>query len=211
MKLPFFLAALLLLAVQSRAQVDGTTDSVAFRVVLNFDARRTWVNDASVRFSGMRLGAQRGRDLVAVGWYGLGDPYIQPSVDLGELGHREFYTRFSYAALTYERLLIDTKRWQAGIPISFGLGNYRTSYRDSVSGQEIAYGVNELVPIEATLHADYNVFWFVFVGAGAGYRYVLAADPAATRKLSDYTYYIKVGLRLGEVAKRVRKRIIDHV
>ncbi len=211
MKHPFFLAALLLLAVQSRAQVDGTTDSVAFRVVLNFDARRTWVNDASVRFSGMRLGAQRGRDLVAVGWYGLGDPYIQPSVDLGELGHREFYTRFSYAALTYERLLIDTKRWQAGIPISFGLGNYRTSYRDSVSGQEIAYGVNELVPIEATLHADYNVFWFVFVGAGAGYRYVLAADPAATRKLSDYTYYIKVGLRLGEVAKRVRKRIIDHV
>lgn len=191
------------------AQADTTKVKAAFKVVLNFDARRTWVNDASVRFSGLRLGAQRGRDLIAIGFYGLGDPYIQPAVDLGELGKREFYTRFNYTALTYERLLIDSKRWQAGIPVSFGLGNYRTSYRDTTNGTEIAYGVNELVPIEATLHVDYNVFWFIFVGTGAGYRYVLAADPAATRVLSDYTYYFKVGLRFGEVVKRVRKRLQD--
>jgi hypothetical protein len=190
---------------------DSTEAKAAFRIVVNFDARRTWVNDASVRFNGIRIGAQRGRDLIALGFYGLGDPYIQPAVDLGDLGVQEFYTRFNYTALTYERLLIDSKRWQAGIPIAFGLGNYRTSYRDTTSGNEIAYGVNELVPIEATLHADYNVFWFIFVGAGAGYRYVLAADPAATQKLSDYTYYFKVGLRFGEVVKRVRKRLIDDV
>ena len=67
------------------------------------------------------------------------------------------------------------------------------------------------MPIEATLHADYNVVWFIFIGAGAGYRYVFAADPAATRKLSDYTYYFKVGLRFGEVVKRVRKNMRDHV
>lgn len=208
------LALLILLCVSCltvRAQQDSTKAKAAFKVVLNFDARRTWVNDASVRFNGVRLGVQRRRDMIAVGFYGLGDPYIQPAVDLGELGEREFYTRFSYAALTYERLLIDTKRWQAGIPIAFGLGNYRTSYRDTTNGKEIAYGVNELVPIEATLHADYNVFWFVFVGAGAGYRYVLAADPAATQKLSDFTYYFKVGLRFGEVVKRVRKRLRDDL
>lgn len=206
---------LLLLVLGSAMPGHGQRDSAevraAFKVVLNFDARRTWVNDASVRFNGLRLGAQRGRDLVALGLYGLGDPYIQPSVDLGALGHRELYTRFSYAGLTYERLLIDTKRWQVGIPLCLGLGNYRTSYRDTLSGKEIAYGVNELVPIEATLHADYNVVWFIFIGAGAGYRYVFAADPAATRKLSDYTYYFKVGLRFGEVVKRVRKNMRDHV
>lgn len=196
---------------QGIAQTDTSKVKAAFKVVLNFDARRTWVNDASVRFIGIRLGAQRGRDLIALGYYGLGDPYVQPSVDLGELGRQQFYTRFSYTALTYERLLIDTKRWQAGIPVSFGLGNYRTSYRDTTNGTEIAYGVNELVPIEAYLHADYNVFWFFFVGAGAGYRYVLAADPAATRKLSDYTYYFKVGLRFGEMVKRVRKRLRDDI
>lgn len=190
---------------------DSTKVKAAFKVVLNFDARRTWVNDASVRFNGLRLGVQRGRDLIAIGLYGLGDPYVQPAVDLGALGQRQFYTRFSYTGLTYERLLIDSKRWQAGIPLSVGLGNYRTSYRDTSNGAEIAYGVNELVPLEAYLHADYNVVWFIFVGAGVGYRYVLADDPYATRILSDYTYYFKVGLRFGEVVKRVRKRLLDDI
>ena len=206
-----FIGSFLALLEPCVAETDTAKVQAGFKVVLNFDARRTWVNDASVRFNGLRIGAQRGRDLIALGFYGLGDPYIQPSVDLGTLGKREFYTRFSYTALTYERLIIDSKRWQAGIPISVGLGNYRTSYRDSTNGTEIAYGVNELVPVEAYLHADYNVFWFIFVGAGAGYRYVLAADPAATRKLSDHTYYFKVGLRFGEVVKRVRKSLRDDI
>ncbi len=211
MRMIMFIGSFLALLEPCVAETDTAKVQAAFKVVLNFDARRTWVNDASVRFNGLRIGAQRGRDLIALGFYGLGDPYIQPSVDLGTLGKREFYTRFSYTALTYERLIIDSKRWQAGIPISVGLGNYRTSYRDSTNGTEIAYGVNELVPVEAYLHADYNLFWFIFVGAGAGYRYVLAADPAATRKLSDYTYYFKVGLRFGEVVKRVRKSLRDDI
>ncbi|MBL7951553.1 MAG: hypothetical protein JNM62_07525 [Flavobacteriales bacterium] len=211
MRLLAFLCLFIAALPRGMAQNDTAKVHAAFKVVFNFDARRTWVNDASVRFIGLRLGAQRGKDLIAIGYYGLGDPYVQPSVDLGTLGKRQFYTRFSYTALTYERLLIDTERWQAGIPLSVGLGNYRTSYRDTSNGTEIAYGVNELVPVEAYLHADYNVFWFFFVGAGAGYRYVLAADPAATRKLSDYTYYFKVGLRFGEVVKRVRKSLRDDI
>jgi len=185
---------------------DSTKRRAAFKVILNFDARRTYVNNSSVRFNGIRFGVQRGKDIIALGFYGLGDPYIQPAVDLGDLGVRQFYTRFNYTGLTYERLFIDVRRWQVGIPFSVGLGNYKTSYRDS-TGAEIAYGVNELVPIEATLHADYNLFWFVFIGVGGGYRHVFAADPEATKTLSDWTYYGKVGLRFGEVVKRVRNRL----
>jgi len=192
-------------AMASNAE-DSTRQKAAFKVIINFDARRTFVNSASVRFNGFRIGAQRGKDIIAMGFYGLGDPYVQPAVDLGALGIRQFYTRFNYTALTYERLLIDAKRWQVGIPISVGLGNYRTSYRDT-TGAEIAYGVNELVPVEAALHADYNLFWFVFIGVGGGYRYVFAADPEATDKLSDWTYFAKVGVRFGEVVKRVRHKL----
>lgn len=196
----------LFIGAYARADGDTTKHKAAFKVILNFDARRTYVNSESVRFSGFRLGAQRGKDIVAIGFYGLGDPYIQPAVDLGELGVKPFYTRFNYTALTFERLLVDDKRWQIGIPLSVGLGNYRTSYRDT-TGAEIQYGVNELVPLEASLHVDYNVFWFVFVGVGGGYRHVLAADLEATDTLSDWTYYAKVGLRFGEVVKRVRNRL----
>lgn len=190
----------------SPMDADTTQRKTAFRVLLNFDARRTFVDNTAVRFNGFRIGAQRGKDIMAVGFYGLGDPFIQPAVDLGELGVRQFYTRFNYTGLTYERLLIDVKRWQVGIPIAVGLGNYRTSYRGD-DGSEIAYGVNELVPVEAGIHADYNLFWFVFIGVGGGYRYVFAADPAASTTLSDWTYFWKVGLRFGEVVRRVRTRI----
>ncbi len=188
------------------AEPDSTHRKIGFKVLFNFDARRTFVDNSSVRFNGFRVGAQRGKDLVMIGFYGLGDPYVQPAVDLGELGVREFHTRFNYTALTYERLLIDVERWQLGIPIAVGLGNYKTSYKDD-NGKEVAYGSNELVPLEATLQVDYNLFWFVFIGVGGGYRYVLAADPGATRTLSDWTFYGKLGLRLGEVVKRVQRGI----
>jgi hypothetical protein len=46
---------------------------------------------------------------------------------------------------------------------------------------------------------------------GGGYRYVLADDPVVTVALSDFAYYFKVGLRVGEMAKRVRKEFRkDH-
>jgi hypothetical protein len=129
-----------------------------------------------------------------------------PAKDLGVLGVREFRTRFSYTSLAYERLLVNARRWQIGVPVSIGLGNYRTSYLAD-NGSEIAYGVNELVPLEATLACGLQCVLVRVHRCGCGYRYVLAADPAATSTLSDRTYYYKVGLRFGEVVKRVRKRL----
>lgn len=180
-----------------------------FRVLFNFDFRRTYVNSEPVRFYGFRLGAQRNKDIIAIGFYGLGDPYVQPEVDLGGLGYRELTTRFDFTSLTYERLLLDSKRWVIGVPVSVGLGNYRTSYRDSTDAL-VPYSTNELVPMEISLHVDYNVFWWFFIGVGGGYRHVLAADHSTTVVLSDRTYYFKAGLRLGEMLKRARKELLKH-
>lgn len=183
-----------------------TSHKVAFRVVFNFDFRSTYVNTDPVRFYGFRLGAQRGNDLLGIGFYGMGDRYIQEDVVLPGIGTRELHTDFDYTALTYERIFITTRRWQVGIPVSIGLGNYRKSYLNDEQ-KLVPYSTNELVPFEASLHADYNVFWWVFIGVGGGYRHVLAADMDATKTLSDWTYYVKAGVRLGEVVKRVRTRM----
>jgi hypothetical protein len=177
-----------------------------FRVLFNFDFRRTFVNTDPVRFYGFRLGAQHNKDIIAVGFYGLGDPYVQSEVELGELGHRELITRFDFTSLTYERLLLDSKRWVIGVPLSIGLGNYRRSYRDSTNAL-IPYSSNELVPLEASLHVDYNVLWWFFIGVGGGYRHVLAADRNTTIVLSDWNYYFKAGLRFGELLKRARHEL----
>lgn len=177
-----------------------------YRVLFNFDFRRTFVNSDPVTFYGFRLGAQRKRDIIAVGFYGLGNPYIQTNVDLGALGERELRTNFDFTTLTYERVLIETKRWTVGLPISLGLGTYRTSYRDSTDIFRL-YSTNELVPIETGLHVDFNIIWWFFVGVGGGYRHVLAADRNTTITLSDMNYFAKAGLRLGALVKRAQKEI----
>lgn len=175
----------------------------AYRIVFNFDFRQTFVNAEQVRFYGFRLGAQRENDLLAIGFYGLGDPYVQENTEVPGIGRRTVHTDFDFTAFTYERLLVNSERWQVGIPVSIGLGNYRRGYIGD-EGRLVPLSTNELVPLEVSAHADYNVFWWIFVGVGGGYRHVLAADPSATRTLSDWTYYAKAGLRLGEVVKRVR-------
>ncbi len=193
-------------AMAQDSLATSTSHKVAFRVVFNFDFRSTYGNTDPVRFYGFRLGAQRGNDLLGIGFYGMGDRYIQEDVVLPGIGTRELHTDFDYTALTYERIFITTKRWQVGIPVSIGLGNYRKSYIND-ERKLVPYSTNELVPLEASLHADYNVFWWVFIGVGGGYRHVLAADMDATKTLSDWTYYVKAGVRLGEVVKRVRTRM----
>ena len=95
-------------------ETDGvriTERKAGFRVIFNFDFRRTFVNGESVRFYGFRLGAQRNKDIIAVGIYGLGDPYVQENSTLGPHTSVDVVTDFDFAGISYERLLIDTKRW----------------------------------------------------------------------------------------------------
>jgi|LakMenEpi03Aug12_release.lakeMendotaPanAssembly.Ray.scaffolds.fasta_scaffold11148_11 hypothetical protein len=190
-------------------ETDGvriTERKAGYRVIFNFDFRRTFVNGESVRFYGFRLGAQRNKDIIAVGIYGLGDPYVQENSTLGPHTNVDVVTDFDFAGISYERLLIDTKRWQVGVPVGIALGNLRRGYRNA-NNDLVPYSVNELVPIEVSLHTDYNIFYWLFAGVGGGYRYVLAADRDATITLSDWNYYFKVGLRVGELIKRARKEM----
>lgn len=200
------------LPVHAGGPLDGTGESdlvitkrkAGFRVLFNFDFRRTFVNAEPVRFYGFRLAAQRNKDIIAVGAYGLGDPYVQPGITLGPHTDVDVVTDFDFALVSYERLLIDSKRWQVGVPLSVGLGSMRRGYRTD-GGPLQPYSVNELVPVELSLHTDYNILYWLFVGVGGGYRYVLAAERSTTNTLSDWNYYFKVGLRAGELLKRARK------
>lgn len=181
-----------------------TKRKAGFRVLFNFDFRRTFVNAEPVRFYGFRLGVQRNKDIIAVGAYGLGDPFIESNTTLGPHTGVDVVTDFDFAGISYERLLIDSKRWQIGVPFAIGLGSMRRGYREE-DGVLQPYSVNELVPVEVSLHTDYNILYWLFVGVGGGYRYVLAADRSTTNTLSDWNYYFKVGIRAGELIKRARK------
>lgn len=190
------------LAQQAPLPEKAAKVKAAYRVIFNFDFRNTFVDAERVRFYGLRIGAQRGRDLLAVGFYGLGDAYVQRQVLVEGVGIRDHLIDFDYVALSYERLLVNSRSWDIGIPLSIGLGTYRRAYINE-ENRTVPYAVNELVPLEATLQIDLKIFKWLYIGTGMGYRHVLAADPAASRILSDWTWYGKVGLRLGVLARGI--------
>jgi hypothetical protein len=208
----FALCCAAALPVHAGGPLDGPGESdvvitkrkAGFRVLFNFDFRRTFVNAEPVRFYGFRLGAQRNKDIIAIGAYGLGDPFIESNTTLGPHTGVDVVTDFDFAGISYERLLVDSKRWQIGVPFAIGLGSMRRGYRKE-DGVLQPYSVNELVPVEVSLHTDYNILYWLFVGVGGGYRYVLAGDRSTTTTLSDWNYYFKIGIRAGELIKRARK------
>jgi hypothetical protein len=194
------------------AQNDGvviTERKAQFKLMLTFDFRRTWVNKEHLGFYGLRIGAQKGKDIIALGFYGIGIPfltyYTQPEVDLGELGIRELRTDFDFTTLTYERIILETERWQWGVPFGIGLGNYHTSYRDD-DGNFRAYTTNELLPVDLSIYLNYKITWWAFLGTGGGYRYVYARDPDISANLSNWTWFVKGGLRFGAIYQRYRDR-----
>jgi hypothetical protein len=201
------LLQLVLLGVEVQAHADtlaATPPVPPYKVLLNLDARRTFVDAEPVRFYGLRIGVRRGLDVLSIGLYGLGDPFLREGVLLDDVGVREVQTRFDFFSFGYERILFDSERWEIGVPVGIGLGNYRTSYRDSSMAVWRPYSSNELVPVEAGVQVDYKLFWWSFVGVGGGYRYVLAEDPVVSTALSDLTYYVKFGIRFGQIVKRTR-------
>lgn len=184
-----------------------TKRKAQFKMMLTFDFRRTWVNADPLGFYGIRIGAQKNKDIIALGFYGIGIPYLtyydQPEVDLGELGVRELRTNFDFTTLTYERIILETEHWQWGVPFGVGLGNYRTSYRDD-HGEFRAYSTNELLPVDLSVYVNYKVNWWAFIGIGGGYRYVYARDGNISANLSNWTWFAKAGLRFGSIYKRIR-------
>ncbi len=192
------------------AQSDDLTITkrkAQFKMMLTFDFRRTWVNSDPLGFYGIRIGAQKNKDIIALGFYGIGIPYLtsydQPEVDLGELGVRVLRTNFDFTTLTFERIFLETENWQWGVPFGVGLGNYRTSYRDD-NGDFRAYSTNELLPVDLSVYVNYKVTWWAFLGIGGGYRYVYARDENISSNLSNWTWFAKAGLRFGSIYKRIR-------
>lgn len=196
------------LAAQNEMTI--TRRKASFKVALTFDFRRTWVNAQPVGFYGLRIGAQKNRNIVSLGFYGLSSNLIEPEIQLGgALGVRELRTKFDFTTITYERILLESERWQLGVPFGVGLGNYRTQYRDD-DGSFRAYSANELVPVDLSIYANYDLTWWAFAGLGGGYRYVYARDRHITDILSNWTWFAKAGLRFGKIYQRIIRTEDDH-
>ncbi|HEY0976798.1 MAG TPA: hypothetical protein VGE21_04965 [Flavobacteriales bacterium] len=190
--------------VPARAKAD-------FKILVNLDARRTVVFDEPVRFFGVRLGAQRDKDILAIGYYGFDNPWIDHSVPLPEVGRdtTDLSSSLSYGALTYERVLFENKHWMLSVPVMAGIGHVEIDYRDT-TGVFLPYTKREVWPMEGGVRGAYKVFFWLYLQGGVGYRKVLTDEFLADRVYSGVTWNYGVSLKLGKIYNYARDRIKER-
>jgi hypothetical protein len=186
---------------------DGRTHA-AFKFIVNFDSRNTEAFGRTVKFFGLRFGAQKGNDIVALGFYGLDNPLLDQHVQIEGVNKNgvDARTSLNYASLTYERILLDTKRWQLSVPLMAGLGNVKVDRRDSTESFR-PFAKLEVIPLETGVRAAYKLWWWLHLQAGVGYRFVATTDARVKSNYSGPTWTYGISIKIGRIYDRVKDKL----
>jgi hypothetical protein len=104
--------------------------------------------------------------------------------------------RFAYISLWVEYILLVTKRWEVGIPLSLGFGEA------SFAGfEEQTY--TPMILMEASVEGQYKVFPWLGIGAGFGFRQPLVVTASLKENFGAPIYRFGVRLFLGYLIKKV--------
>lgn len=148
------------------------------------DSRRTFINRKVVNITGVRLGyAINEKYEAGIGLYSsnllgfLGKEVKKDYVD-NSLNPPESFPAsigFHYISLYGEYLLLDKGRLRLTANTQFGLGRVYISF-DEVIGEKEEIRENKTL-VEHSIKADVEIFKWLRIMGGAGYRYLLAGEP----------------------------------
>ena len=202
-----------------RKDTTPKPDKNKVKFILQLDARRSFVLNQSVRFYGLRLGLEYNyKHRFGIGIYGINDPVlltnapvlvpsrdsIDPFIDTVDL-----MFDFDYWSFFYERVIYRNRRWEASVPIHLGLGRINGSYRDR--RERLWVPIDYPVALsEISAVGQYNVFRWLGLGTGMGYRWLWVGDQRVRSAYNAPVYMIKVKVMVGELYKSVFRRDNDN-
>ena len=198
--------ALYILAVLCSTLAIGQKEQAEFRVMVNLDFNRTVVQSNAVNFYGFRLGAQKEKNIIAVGFYGLAeaqlfkDQPINNGADTSDLS-----LDIDYGSLTYERVFLESEKWQISTPLAFGLGNVRTRMPDE-NGQFRVTSEKEAFIVHYGVKISYELLFWLHAQGGMGQRHVFTRDSLTDRTYSGFTWVVGVGIKTGEILRHWKSK-----
>lgn len=181
------------------------------RFIVNFDARQQEVAGNIVKFFGLRVGIQKKRNIYALGLYGLGSPFEDRSILLEDFGRdsADIRTALNYVSGTYERILLDTRKWQLSVPFMVGAGNSPLDRKDS-TGVYRRFKVYPVYPLETDVRASYMVLFWLYLHGGVGYRKVLGPKDLVDRRYTGATWNFGLSIKLGKIWKYAKDKIEER-
>lgn len=166
-----------------------TTDSTnmnrkrKFSLLAGFDTRNSFVSaekKISVKLQGVKAGVKiNGCHNLAIGYYSVINlPKKQITDENGVV--YDLQLNMSYGTLFYEYVLLNTKRWEIGIPVEIGGGNYHTTATDTAGKKYKPFADTARTGISlfgAGLDVSFKIFQWLGFNATGGYRLVGGAEP----------------------------------
>jgi hypothetical protein len=177
-----------------------------WRPEIGFDSNRSFFNDRTVKFLGLRLGAEyRGVHRFGLALYGMTRPESYYGVNTNapdaSLDKEVQYTA-AFICLFYERVIIKSGKWELSVPVNIGAGSLKGSYKDNQNAY-LPYLENSFSTIGTGHALKYQVLPWLEPEIGSGFRFVLDSEPEVRNTLQKPYYVIKVSIKLGELYKAI--------
>lgn len=181
------------------------------RFILNFDARRQEVLGDVVKFYGLRFGIQKRWNIIALGLYGLDTPFEDRGIEVTDLrkDSLDVRTSMNYISSTYERILLDTRKWQLSAPIMAGIGNSPLDVKDS-TGVYTRFKDYRVFPLETGVRASYKVLFWLYLQGGVGYRKVLGPSSLVDKKYTGVTWNYGLSIKFGKIYRYAKDKLEER-
>jgi len=175
------------------------------KFLLNFDSRNSFLLNQKGKLLGLRVGLEFFKHYrFGLGWYLSAQPIPLPSVYRMEDTLRQ-NLRFTYSTFFFEYVIYEDFKWEfsASLPIGRGTGNIDTvSTKYDKPGTQRKGNVGVIAP---SIGGHYKIFYWLGIGTGVGYRFVISPEKNVRQSLSAPFYVIKVKLFLGGLYKAIFK------
>ncbi len=204
-----FLFALFLLQV-SFAQIDtlkqkkidsltirlkkDSTHIYRFQIVrpyLNIDNRNSVINKVPVSFKGIQIGIiLHETNAMGLGFYAINQSSKKPYATKDGTVSAKKSLSMNYMTIFYIHSFIEKKYFELNVPVEIGLGGFKISYADSLSGKIYKQVSGGIIPIGIGLQAIFKPTKWVGISLLVGYRAV--AEKSVNQNFNGA--YSSVGL-----------------
>jgi hypothetical protein len=175
-----------------------------------FDSRRSTVIDQTAKFNGITVGVELyEKHRLGIGFHGLQNEIrFRGAVDkdVYPTATDTLFYNFSYSSVFYDRIWLRSKRWELSSPVHFGAGDLTIRYMDTAGVKSAPFINGGSLISSAGGYAQFKVFRWFALGAGAGYRTALIRDENITRALNAPYYQFQFKLLIGELYKIAFRR-----
>jgi hypothetical protein len=189
------------------------------RFVFNFDTRNSFIRGEKVFSLGAKLGIEFHKNWrVGVGVYFMPRPLILDAVPPKNsptpiLPITQTRTLFNYFSVYGEYILFQNKHWEFSAPLALGFGNVQTWDLDSNDFAVRPVRKRKVVLLEPSLSGHYRFFSWVGIGAGLGYRRIIATeghldilDNRFTRNFDSTFWNVRIKLFPSEIYNVLKGR-----